>query len=108
MIRILFCADTHLGFDHPGRTRIAGRHRGPDFFANYRRAQCPSIHPRRNFRLLGRLRGPRPRRFRPPTLGYDAQMNHIITPLNLLVLAVASWINRRQAVQIEFLCKQRP
>jgi DNA repair exonuclease SbcCD nuclease subunit len=34
-VRILFFADTHLGFDLPGRPRIRRRRRGDDFFANY-------------------------------------------------------------------------
>ena len=33
-------------------------------------------------------------------------MNQIITPLHLLILAVAGWLNERQAKKIEFLCKQ--
>ncbi|MBU1700405.1 MAG: DNA repair exonuclease [Candidatus Eisenbacteria bacterium] len=36
-IRILFCADTHLGFDEPVRPRIERRRRGTDFFANFQR-----------------------------------------------------------------------
>lgn len=36
-IRILFCADTHLGFDLPLRARVERRHRGPDFFASFQR-----------------------------------------------------------------------
>jgi DNA repair protein SbcD/Mre11 len=36
-IRILLCADTHLGFDEPIRPRVARRHRGADFFANFQR-----------------------------------------------------------------------
>ena len=35
LIRILFFADTHLGFDLPARPRIKRRRRGDDFFANY-------------------------------------------------------------------------
>ena len=38
MIRLLFFADTHLGFDYPFRPRIQRRRRGDDFFANYYRA----------------------------------------------------------------------
>ena len=34
-VRILFFADTHLGFDLPARPRIKRRRRGDDFFANY-------------------------------------------------------------------------
>ena len=37
-IRILFLADTHLGFDAPLRPRVERRRRGPDFFSNYERA----------------------------------------------------------------------
>lgn len=37
-IRILFLADTHLGFDYPIRPRIQRRRRGHDFFANYQQA----------------------------------------------------------------------
>lgn len=36
-IRILLCADTHLGFDLPAHPRIERRRRGHDFFANYER-----------------------------------------------------------------------
>ena len=34
-IRILFLADTHLGFDLPVKPRINRRRRGIDFFKNY-------------------------------------------------------------------------
>jgi exonuclease SbcD len=34
-MRIVFFADTHLGFDHPIHPRIARRRRGADFFSNY-------------------------------------------------------------------------
>lgn len=35
MIRILFLADTHLGYDLPFNPRVIRRRRGPDFFDNY-------------------------------------------------------------------------
>ena len=41
IIRILFLADTHLGFDFPFRPRIQRRRRGPEFFANFKRAARP-------------------------------------------------------------------
>lgn len=37
-VRILFLADTHLGFDLPVRPRVARRRRGHDFFTNFERA----------------------------------------------------------------------
>jgi len=37
VIRILFVADTHLGFDQPARPRVQRRRRGDDFMANYMR-----------------------------------------------------------------------
>ena len=37
MIKILFFADSHLGFDFPIRPRISRRRRGVDFFNNYQR-----------------------------------------------------------------------
>jgi DNA repair exonuclease SbcCD nuclease subunit len=43
MIKFLFFADTHLGFDYPLRPRIQRRRRGEDFFANYRRALEPAF-----------------------------------------------------------------
>jgi len=43
LIRILLIADTHLGFDLPFRPRIRRRRRGPDFFANFRRALLPAL-----------------------------------------------------------------
>ncbi len=36
-IRILLCADTHLGFDEPIRPRVERRRRGADFFDNFQR-----------------------------------------------------------------------
>ncbi len=43
IIRILFLADTHLGFDLPFRPRIQRRRRGPEFFANFKRALQPAV-----------------------------------------------------------------
>lgn len=34
-VRIVFLADTHLGFDYPVKPRIQRRRRGPDFFDNF-------------------------------------------------------------------------
>jgi DNA repair exonuclease SbcCD nuclease subunit len=42
-IRILFLADTHLGFDLPTRPRIERRRRGQDFLANYATALQPAM-----------------------------------------------------------------
>jgi exonuclease SbcD len=42
-IRILFIADTHLGFDLPFRPRIERRRRGHDFFANFVRTLEPAM-----------------------------------------------------------------
>ena len=36
-VRIVFFADTHLGFDYAVKPRVERRRRGPDFFANFRR-----------------------------------------------------------------------
>ena len=41
--RLLFLADTHLGFDLPFRPRVDRRRRGPDFFANFERALLPAL-----------------------------------------------------------------
>lgn len=43
MIRILFLADTHLGFDYPFHPRIQRRRRGEDFFANFYKALDPAF-----------------------------------------------------------------
>jgi exonuclease SbcD len=42
VVRVLFVADTHLGFDLPFRPRIKRRRRGHDFFANFERALQPA------------------------------------------------------------------
>jgi DNA repair exonuclease SbcCD nuclease subunit len=42
-VRILFLADTHLGFDLPGRPRVARRRRGEDFFAAFEQALAPAL-----------------------------------------------------------------
>jgi len=46
IIRILFLADTHLGFDYAFRPRIERRRRGPEFFANFERALQPALEGR--------------------------------------------------------------
>ena len=46
IIRILFLADTHLGYDLPFRPRIQRRRRGPEFFANFKRALIPAVNGR--------------------------------------------------------------
>ncbi|HEY7236335.1 MAG TPA: metallophosphoesterase [Gemmatimonadaceae bacterium] len=43
VVRILFLADTHLGFDLPVRPRIERRRRGHDFLANYASALQPAL-----------------------------------------------------------------
>jgi len=42
-MRILFLADTHLGFDVAFRPRIERRRRGPEFFANFEQALQPAL-----------------------------------------------------------------
>jgi exonuclease SbcD len=42
-MRILFLADTHIGFDLPTRARIQRRRRGHDFLANYESALAPAL-----------------------------------------------------------------
>ena len=42
-IKILFIADTHLGYDLPSKPRIDRRRRGYDFFANYKLALQPAL-----------------------------------------------------------------
>ena len=42
-VRILFLADTHLGFDLPAAPRVRRRRRGDDFLANYLRALAPAF-----------------------------------------------------------------
>jgi DNA repair exonuclease SbcCD nuclease subunit len=42
MIKILFIADTHLGFDYAFKPRVPRRRRGPDFFRNFERALEPA------------------------------------------------------------------
>jgi len=43
LMRVLFVADTHLGFDLPARPRVDRRRRGPDFFACFVRALEPAL-----------------------------------------------------------------
>ena len=52
-IRILFLADTHLGFDLPQRPRIDRRRRGHDFFANFELALQAALSERVDFVLHG-------------------------------------------------------
>jgi exonuclease SbcD len=41
-MRLLFLSDTHLGHDLPARPRVAGPHRGADFFESYEAALAPA------------------------------------------------------------------
>jgi DNA repair exonuclease SbcCD nuclease subunit len=43
IVRVLFLADTHLGFDFPFRPRIQRRRRGYDFFENFEKALKPAL-----------------------------------------------------------------
>jgi DNA repair protein SbcD/Mre11 len=43
VIRLLFLADTHLGFDLPFSPRVERPRRGPDFFRNFRLALEPAM-----------------------------------------------------------------
>lgn len=42
-VRVLFLADSHLGFDHPVSPRVYRRRRGHDFLANHERALQPAL-----------------------------------------------------------------
>ena len=42
-VRLLFLADTHLGFDMPLSPRIDRKRRGPDFFKGYLKALAPAL-----------------------------------------------------------------
>ena len=42
-VRLLFLADTHLGFDLPSRPRVEKRRRGEDFFAAFELAVAPAL-----------------------------------------------------------------
>jgi exonuclease SbcD len=42
IVRVLFVADTHLGFDFPFQPRVKRRRRGSDFFANFEKALQPA------------------------------------------------------------------
>lgn len=41
-MRVLFLADTHLGFDDPLRPKVKRRRRGPDFYRSFSRALEPA------------------------------------------------------------------
>ena len=43
VVRVLFLADTHLGFDLSFRPRVQRCRRGPDFFANFKHALQPAF-----------------------------------------------------------------
>jgi metallophosphoesterase superfamily enzyme len=45
-LRLVFLADTHLGFDQPVRPKAKRRRRGPDFLANFRRVLADAIEQR--------------------------------------------------------------
>jgi DNA repair exonuclease SbcCD nuclease subunit len=52
-LRLLFLADTHLGFDQPVRPRVERRRRGPDFLANFRRALADAVDQQMDLVLHG-------------------------------------------------------
>jgi DNA repair exonuclease SbcCD nuclease subunit len=52
-VRIVFFADTHLGFDFPVKPRVERRRRGPDFFDNFYRVLDYARQTRPDFLLHG-------------------------------------------------------
>jgi DNA repair exonuclease SbcCD nuclease subunit len=52
-IKILFIADTHLGFDLPLSPRVKRRRRGIDFFQNFRKALEPALTGKVDFVVHG-------------------------------------------------------
>jgi DNA repair protein SbcD/Mre11 len=52
-IRLIFLADTHLGFDYPIRPRIERRRRGQDFFDNFQRVLDFAVETRADFVIHG-------------------------------------------------------
>ena len=52
-IRIVFCADTHLGFDFPLRPKVKRRRRGQDFFDNYQRVLSHAIDSKADLLIHG-------------------------------------------------------
>lgn len=53
MIRLIFFADTHLGFDYPIKPRVNRRRRGPDFFNNFRRVLSYATETKADFVVHG-------------------------------------------------------
>jgi DNA repair exonuclease SbcCD nuclease subunit len=53
IVRVLFLADTHLGFDLPFRPRIKRRRRGFDFFENFETALKPAFNGEVDFVVHG-------------------------------------------------------
>lgn len=52
-VRVLFLADSHLGFDLPARPRVERRRRGHDFLANYQLALAPALNGEVDFVVHG-------------------------------------------------------
>ena len=52
-IRLIFFADTHLGFDYPIRPRIERRRRGQDFFDNFQRVLDFAVETKADFVIHG-------------------------------------------------------
>jgi DNA repair protein SbcD/Mre11 len=52
-IRIVFLADTHLGFDYPVRPRVQMRRRGEDFFENFQKVLDFAEHTRPDLVIHG-------------------------------------------------------
>ncbi|NIO02219.1 MAG: metallophosphoesterase [Candidatus Latescibacteria bacterium] len=52
-IRIVFFADTHLGFDYPLRPKVARRRRGGDFYDNYKAVLGHAIDTRADLVIHG-------------------------------------------------------
>jgi len=69
-VRVLFLADTHLGFDLPVSPRIRRRRRGHDFLANYHLALAPALEGRVDLVVHGGDVFTRPNV--PPSLVYQA------------------------------------
>lgn len=74
-IRVLFLADTHLGFDLPLRPRVARRRRGHDFQANFEAALAPALRGQCDLVVHG---GDLFHRSLPPAAVVDAAMEPLL------------------------------
>jgi len=102
IVRVLFLADTHLGFDMSFRPRVERRRRGPEFFANFERTSFAEKNESKGYLVLefelGVSKGSFLRQWQFHKLPVRPMVQLNLHPSNMNNAELRSWIDTRLSV----------